>query len=128
MKITVQAAEKFTRIVSYCEDEKTGFVTLHPLESEFSACFLTIHVDPLWRGQGIGSALVNEVLRIATYDAVFAEDCPEFFLRFGFRSDLAIGYASARPNLMVRALHDIPATGRILFPPRLSGAGSSGPR
>lgn len=112
-------------------DEIVGHALLSPLEAPFAACALApLSVAPLWQGQGIGSALVQEVCRQATCDAIFLRGDPAFYGRFGFRADLAAGYASAfaGPFFLVKPLRDVPATGRILYPQAFSVAGSSGPR
>ncbi|WP_435167789.1 GNAT family N-acetyltransferase [Falsirhodobacter sp. 1013] len=123
--------EALLSLVAEEEGEIVGHAMLSRLEAPFVACALApLSVAPLWQEQGIGSALVREVCRQATCDAIFLRGDPAFYGRFGFRADLAAGYACAfaGPFFLVKPLRDIPATGRILYPRAFSVAGSSGPR
>ncbi|MDB6453144.1 GNAT family N-acetyltransferase [Falsirhodobacter sp. 20TX0035] len=118
-------------LVAEDEGEIVGHALLSPLEAPFAAGALApLSVAPLWQGQGIGGALVREVCRLAPCDAIFLRGDPAFYGRFGFRADLAAGYACvfAGPFFLVKPLRDIPATGRVLYPRAFSAAGSSGPR
>jgi len=97
--------------------EIIGFLMLSRLEAPFPACALApLAVDPLWQRHGIGTALIGAME--TECDAVFVLGDPDYYGRFGFRADLAAGYACAfaGPYFLVRPHADIPATGQIFYP------------
>lgn len=111
-------------LVAEREGELQGHVLLSPLEAPFRALALApLAVEPIWQGQGIGSALMREAItRAEGWDAIVVLGDPAYYARFGFSVERAAGYACAYagPYLMVLALQDIPATGRILYPQAFS--------
>ncbi|QUS35617.1 GNAT family N-acetyltransferase [Falsirhodobacter algicola] len=118
-------------LVAEADGEVTGHLMLSPLDAPFRACALApVAVAPLWQGRGIGTALIRAAMDMADCDAIFVLGDPEFYGQLGFRADLAAGYACAYagPHLMIHARHEVPATGRILYPQAFSAAGSSDPR
>jgi putative acetyltransferase len=83
-----------------------------------------VSVVPAHQGKGIGSALIEEGLKRAHalgYAGAFVLGDPAYYQRFGFRVDLARGFASpyAGDHFMVRALGaSLPAlTGRVEYAP-----------
>ena len=85
----------------------------HVLLSRMTAPVRALALAPLavatdWQRRGIGTALVEAALeraRAAGSQAVFVLGDPAYYRRFGFRADLAAGFASpyAGPHLMVVA-------------------------
>jgi len=75
-----------------------------------------VAVLPGRRRAGIGSALIREGLKRARrqgHEAVFVLGDPAYYGRFGFRADLAQGFACAHagPHFMALALRGALSTG-----------------
>jgi len=94
-----------------------GHVLLSPMVAPFRAVGLApLSVLPDRQKQGIGAALINAAIAGARrdgWDAVFVLGDPAYCCRFGFRADLAAGFASpyAGPHFMVLPLAQaLPAT------------------
>lgn len=99
-------------LVAAQSDRVIGHVAFSRMAAPFKALGLApLAVDADQRRQGIAAALVAEGLRqaeAAGWDAVFVLGDPGYYQRFGFRADVAAGFASsyAGPYLMMRALSD----------------------
>jgi putative acetyltransferase len=68
-----------------------------------------LSVLPQWQRRGIGSALVKSAVqraRARECRAIFVLGDPDYYGRFGFRTDLAAGFSSpyAGPHFMVLPL------------------------
>jgi putative acetyltransferase len=68
-----------------------------------------LSVLPQWQRRGIGSALIEAALQRARAQecrAIFVLGDPDYYGRFGFRTDLAAGFSSpyAGPHFMVLSL------------------------
>lgn len=129
--LTVALRPAEIELVADAAGEITGHVLLSALEAPFRALALApLAVEPLWQGQGIGAALVRAAIdRAAGWDAIIVLGDPDYYRRFGFSVELAAGYACAYAGPFLMALplvHDLPATGRLIYPQAFSGAGSSG--
>lgn len=111
-------------LVAERDGELQGHILLSPLEAPFRALALApLAVEPIWQGQGIGSALIRRAIADAEgWDAIIVLGDPAYYARFGFSVEEAAGYACAYagPFLMVLALRDVPATGRIVYPQAFS--------
>lgn len=98
-------------------DRIVGHVLLSRMDAPFRALGLApLSVLPKFERRGIGAELVRaavERARALGWDAIFVLGDPKYYGRFGFRADLAAGFASlyAGPHLMVLPLGgDLPKT------------------
>jgi putative acetyltransferase len=80
-----------------------------------------VAVRPEWQRQGIGSALINaglERLRELGSNGCVVLGDPEFYERFGFRSDPRLWLAGVPPELfLILPLHDVIPEGRVDYHP-----------
>jgi putative acetyltransferase len=112
-------------LVAEADGELVGHVLLSRMSAPFRALGLApVAVAPERQRSGVGAALIEEALALARsggWDAIFVLGEPAYYRRFGFRADLAAGFASpyAGPYLMVRPLAGpLPvAEGRIDYAP-----------
>lgn len=111
-------------LVAEVRGEIVGHLMLSTLEAPFPALSLApVSVAPVWQAQGIGGALIREAIRLARADAIFVLGEPEYYTRFGFDVEAAVGYVSpwSGPYFMVLPLiKDLPPTGRIIYPEAFS--------
>lgn len=97
-------------LVAVEEGRVVGHVLFSRLAAPFPALALApLAVDPARQRSGIGAALVRAGVATAGREAwagVFVLGEPAYYGRFGFRADLAAGFASpyAGPHLMGLAL------------------------
>lgn len=106
-----------------------GHVMLSPMSAPFRALGLApLAVLPEFQRRGIGTALMSAAIeraRQGKWPAIFVVGDPDYYGPFGFRADLAAGFASpyAGPYLMVLPLNGLlPAnTGRIDYAPAFGG-------
>ncbi len=97
-------------LVATSGDAVVGHVLLSPMSAPFRALGLApLSVLPQWQRRGIGSALVKSAVqraRAQEYRAIFVLGDPDYYGRFGFRTDLAVGFSSpyAGPHFMVLPL------------------------
>ncbi len=105
-----------------------GHVLLSPMAAPFRAVGLApLSVLPDRQRQGVGAALTHAAIAEARRDgrdAMFVLGDPAYYGRFGFRADLAAGFASpyAGPHFMVLPLAEaLPATtGAVDYAPAFS--------
>ncbi|MHA1568067.1 MAG: GNAT family N-acetyltransferase [Alphaproteobacteria bacterium] len=87
-----------------------GHIMLSTMTAPIRALGLApVSVMPNHQGKGTGSRLIRESLRLAkdgNWEAVFLLGEPEFYARFGFRTDIASTFASpyAGPYFMALEL------------------------
>lgn len=106
-----------------------GYIGFSTMSAPFRALGLApLSVSRDAQGQGIGTALVHEGVKVAAdlhYQAVFVLGDPAFYSCLGFSVDRAASYVSpyAGPNLMIRVLgHDgLPTEGRVDYAAAFSG-------
>jgi len=118
-------------LVAAIDGELVGHVLLSPMSAPFRALGLApVSVLPSHQRGGIGRALIEAALdraRADGWDAVFVLGEPAYYRRFGFRADLATGFASpyAGPYLMVLPLGgSLPVVeGTIEYAPAFSAIG-----
>ena len=90
--------------------EIVGHVMLSSMVAPARALGLApVSVLPSYQGKGIGATLIQEGLRQAKargWEAVFVVGRPEYYARFGFRTDIAKAFASpyAGPHFMALEL------------------------
>lgn len=86
----------------------TGHIVLSRLLAPARALALApVSVLPAHQGRGIGSALIREALRLARqagWQSVFLLGEPAYYSRFGFRRELAAGFASPYTGAYFMAL------------------------
>lgn len=84
-----------------------------------------LSVLPTWQNTGVGTALTNFALsacRQAGHRTVFVLGHPGYYPRFGFRCDLAAGFACPYAGEHFMGLELVPGAlavrgGRIIYPP-----------
>ncbi|MBY8821569.1 GNAT family N-acetyltransferase [Sphingomonas colocasiae] len=97
-------------LVAVVDGAVAGHVLLSPMSAPFRALGLApVSVSPAYQRTGIGRALIDAAIdraRVEEWDAIFVLGDPAYYGRFGFRADLATGFASpyAGPYLMVLPL------------------------
>lgn len=97
-------------LVATSGDAVVGHVLLSPMSAPFRALGLApLSVLPQWQQRGIGGALIEAAVqraRAQEYRAIFVLGDPDYYGRFGFRTDLAVGFSSpyAGPHFMVLPL------------------------
>jgi putative acetyltransferase len=97
-------------LVAVDRDRVVGHVMLSKMTAPLRALGLApVSVRPDRQRSGVGSSLVREALARAQHggwEAVFVVGDPAFYRRFGFDSELAIGFTSAYagPHFMVLPL------------------------
>lgn len=97
-------------LVATSGDAVVGHVLLSPMSAPFHALGLApLSVLPQWQRRGIGSALIEAAVqraRARECRAIFVLGDPDYYGRFGFRTDLAVGFSSpyAGPHFMVLPL------------------------
>lgn len=102
-----------------------GHVVLSPMSAPFRALGLApLSVAPEHQKLGAGAALTRAAIasaRQSEWAAIFVLGDPVYYVRFGFRADLANGFSSpyAGAHFMVLPLFDrLPAmTGRVDYAP-----------
>ena len=122
-------------VVEERQSEVVGHVMLSRMRVEgdgrhFRALGLgPVAVAPPWQRSGIGSALIEGALGIATAlgeELVFVLGEPEYYQRFGLSAATAAPFASpyAGPFLMALALREgfaLPASGKADYAPAFGG-------
>ena len=99
------SAEPRISLMAYIEDQPVGHIlftkgilTDHP---DVSLSFLApLAVIPKFQGQGIGSALINEGLKLLTeanVDLIFVVGHPTYYPKFGFKPALKLGFEPTYP-------------------------------
>jgi putative acetyltransferase len=117
--------------VAVADETIVGHVLFSRMDAPFRALGLApLSVAPRYQCQGLGRALVEAGLaeaRLRGWDGVFVLGDPAYYGRFGFRADLASGFASlyAGPHFMARALGaGLPVLhGRVDYAPAFAGLG-----
>lgn len=85
-------------LVACVDGEPVGTVALRPLPRESACEAKRLYVRPEYRGQGIGRALLDHVLRFARdarYDAVYADTLPSLTEAIGMYE--AMGFERSGP-------------------------------
>ncbi len=115
-------------LVAVIDDAVAGHVLLSPMAAPFRALGLApVSVAPRHQRSGVGRALIEAAInraRAGGWSAIFVLGDPGYYGRFGFRVDLATGFASpyAGPYLMVLPLGAVlpVAEGAIDYAPAFS--------
>ena len=118
-------------LVAEVDTQVVGHIAFSPVEiSDGSANWYTlgpVSVTPEFQGRGIGQSLVNAGL--AALRTLGAEGCvlagePDFYGRFGFRSDAELALDGVPPeNLLSLTLGQRPATGKVTLNAAFSADG-----
>lgn len=106
----LRGGDAVVSLVAADEGGVVGHVMLSQMDAPFRALALApLSVLPRHERRGIGAELVRAAIERAKalgWDAIFVLGDPKYYGRFGFRADLAAGFASlyAGPHLMVLPL------------------------